>query len=89
MRTTTRTASGKAMQLLADKRVQVMTATEGLVIARVAGDHDLYVVRWDRGQWHCECPGGRFGSRCSHVRAVSSVTMRPPTKEYPIDQKMR
>ena len=64
----------KATTLLAEKRVQVMFASDGLVQAKVRGDHGVYDVRWTRNQgWDCTCAA--FGE-CSHREAIRSVVMR-------------
>jgi uncharacterized Zn finger protein len=75
------TVVDKARRLLATDRVQVMSADENRVVARVAGDHGVYDVAWDRGAWNCTCRN--FGV-CSHRLAVSACTMRPVrTQETP------
>ena len=68
------TISEKATALLAGHRVQVIGAGERAIWARVRGDHGVYDVRWSRVEgWHCSCPNLR---RCSHIEAVTLVTMR-------------
>jgi uncharacterized Zn finger protein len=64
----------KAHRLLASDRVQIMTADENRVIARVAGDHGVYDVEWNRGAWSCTC---RNYGTCSHRVAVGLVAMTP------------
>lgn len=64
----------KARVLRQDGRIQILFGTDQLVQGRVRGDHGVYDVRWTRLQgWSCSCVNPR---RCSHVEAVSSVTMR-------------
>jgi hypothetical protein len=68
------TVATKARALLSEARVQIRFATDQLVAATVAGDHDVYEVRWDSfsARWECSCPELR--GRCSHVEAVKQVT---------------
>lgn len=71
------TTYDKASRLLATRSVQVRYANQDTVAASVLGDHGLHDIRWTRMTgWSCSCPA--FG-RCSHLEAVSSVTMRPVT----------
>jgi hypothetical protein len=69
----------KPGRLLATGCVQILFCTEGVISARVRGDSGLYDVRWSRLEgWHCTCTCAHF-RRCTHIEAVSSVTMRPVT----------
>ncbi len=68
------TAAEKAGRLLAAGRVQVTFADEDQVRARVMGDHGLYEVTWEHGDWSCSCVA-RTG--CSHRLAVKLVTLTP------------
>lgn len=64
----------KATQLLAERRVQVMWCFDETLSARVRGDSGVHDIRWSRLLgWECTCP---CRQRCSHMTAVSAVTMR-------------
>jgi len=64
----------KAKRLLVSSAVMVVSASTDEILAHVRGDTDLYTVEWNRGHWACSCP---CYSTCSHVTAVSMVTVRP------------
>ena len=70
----TETIDAKAARLLAEGRVQVVWATDGLVQGKVRGDSGVHDVRWTRtGGWNCSCAA--YGE-CSHRLAIAAVTMR-------------
>jgi uncharacterized Zn finger protein len=71
------TAADKARQLVANGAVQVLTADENHVAARVRGRHGIFDVNRLGGRWSCTCPA--LGP-CSHALAVRSVTTRPTAK---------
>ena len=61
----------KAARLLVAGAVAIRRHDEEQTGAEVAGDHDEYVVRWDRATgWLCPCPAH---GPCSHLRAVRRV----------------
>jgi uncharacterized Zn finger protein len=68
------TAADKARALLADGHVQILSADESHVAARVRGSTGIYDTAWYFGQWTCTCAA--YG-RCSHELAVELVTLRP------------
>ncbi|MDP9335242.1 MAG: hypothetical protein M3Q30_18320 [Actinomycetota bacterium] len=60
----------KALRLLVEGRVRVLSLDQGRLRAVVRGDAAEYRVSFDRGNgWHCHCPS----PRCSHARAVAMV----------------
>ena len=66
------TTATKARTLLADGHVQILSADEDHVAARVRGEHGIYDTAWYFGSCTCAAYG-----RCSHELAVEQVTMRP------------
>lgn len=71
----TETVETKVTRLLAERQVQIRFCSDGVISATVRGDSGIYDVRWTRNQgWTCPCA---CRGRCSHVEAVSAVTMRP------------
>jgi len=67
-------ADTKARRLVAADQVQVLFADEHRIVARVRGDHGIYDLEWDRGDWSCTCAAR---GACSHIEAVHLVTLQP------------
>ena len=64
----------KAAQLLAERRVQILWASHGLIQGKVRGASGVHDVRWTRtGGWSCSCAAD---GECSHRVAIASVTVR-------------
>jgi uncharacterized Zn finger protein len=66
------TSEAKVNQLLAERRVHILFATDQITSARVRGDSGIFDVAWyPLSGWHCTCPG--LG-RCLHVEAIAAIT---------------
>jgi hypothetical protein len=81
-------AETKSHRILVEGRLTVERVADGLVVARCRGfsDGEVYSLGYDprNGEWRCTCEASRkFGRRCSHLRALQLVVVRPsaPTTE--------
>lgn len=77
-------ADKKAVRYLIERRLTVERAgggDTGWIIASCRGDSgEIYRLGWDpiSLEWRCTCPASaQFRRRCSHLRALQSVTVRP------------
>ena len=70
----------KAAQLLAERRIKILSRSPVKVTAEVKGEHDVYhVIVYRDGRWSCTCQHGVFSSKkeCSHVIAVKAIADFP------------
>jgi len=72
------TVDQKAKRLLTEGRLTVLVVNPEAVVARCKGDSGAeYMLGWEGHNWSCSCPAR--GSKCSHLKALWLVTVRPPT----------
>lgn len=74
----------KAKRLLGEGRLTITAVDPGAraaVAATAKGDSgELYQLGYDatKREWRCSCQAAKtFGRRCSHLRALQLVTVRP------------
>lgn len=67
---TRETAATKALRLLSEARVSILSVHRRRVFASVRGDEQSYDVTYTHGRWHCPCAAR---GPCSHLIAVRSV----------------
>ena len=79
-------ADDKARRLLTEGRITIMAVdpdARASVVAEAKGDSGaVYALGFDRSTngWRCTCEAAsKFGRRCSHLRALQLVTVRPTT----------
>jgi hypothetical protein len=76
-------AEDRALALLASGLVQILSADQGHVAARVRGRHGVYDVAWYFGQWTCTCARHCLVVEvCKRLTRVDSATNPPRGSSY-------
>lgn len=77
----TENATQKAVRMLGEGRLRVEKIADGLILASCRGDEgEEYALgyRPDEKRWGCTCEANAtFNRRCSHLRALQLVCVRP------------
>ena len=68
------TKAEKAVRLIADQRVRVVSLAARACRAEVRGEHGDYTATFDGRKWGCSCAhGAASGGLCSHALAVQII----------------